>query len=340
MLPQENLGPVYDKALEGLGSWMPIELVRRCSKCGEVKGIEGYHPCKSNRDGRQGTCKDCWRIKTKENKRIHRLEKKVLALKDPLVMAAKEEEERNRAAGLKKCKNCGEIKGLGEFDSCKGNLDGKSGKCSECLRRQRKEYHQIPSVKARVSAWAKEYYRKPEVQARQEAYMEEYRQTPEAKARRKELDQRPEAKDRDRDREYDQRPAVKARVRERNQIPEVKARTNARARERKARDLNVKVAINLRSRMNRAIKEGWKNGSAVKDLGCSIEEFRIYLEAHFNPGMTWDNWGKGPGKWHLDHIIPLSVFDLTNREQFLTAAHYTNYQPLWSEENLSKGDKF
>ena len=85
---------------------------------------------------------------------------------------------------------------------------------------------------------------------------------------------------------------------------------------------------------------GQKDGSFVRDLGCSLDAFRVYLESHFNPGMTWDNYGRGPGKWNLDHITPLVAFDLTNREQFLTAAHYSNYQPMWSEENGSKWANF
>jgi hypothetical protein len=56
--------------------------------------------------------------------------------------------------------------------------------------------------------------------------------------------------------------------------------------------------------------------------------------------MTWENYGNGFGKWNLDHIIPLTAFDLTNREQYLSAAHYTNYQPMWALENTSKGDRF
>lgn len=49
--------------------------------------------------------------------------------------------------------------------------------------------------------------------------------------------------------------------------------------------------------------------------------------------MSWDNWGE----WHLDHIQPLASFDLTDREQFLQATNYTNYQPLWALENIRKG---
>ncbi len=82
-----------------------------------------------------------------------------------------------------------------------------------------------------------------------------------------------------------------------------------------------------------AIKTNAKIGSAVRDLGCSVSELMAHLEIKFQPGMTWENWGS----WHIDHIKPLASFDLTNREQFLIACHYTNLQPLWASDNLAKG---
>ena len=98
-------------------------------------------------------------------------------------------------------------------------------------------------------------------------------------------------------------------------------------------DIQFRLSKVLRSRVAMALKKNQKRGSAIRDLGCSISELRLYLENQFQPGMSWDNYGK----WHIDHIIPLISFDLTDREQFKKACHFTNLQPLWAEENISKG---
>lgn len=97
------------------------------------------------------------------------------------------------------------------------------------------------------------------------------------------------------------------------------------------------ISSTLRSRMRLAMKNKQKNGSAVKDLGCTITEFKKYIESRFRKGMTWNNWSING--WHLDHIVPLSFFNLSDRKQFLKACHYTNLQPLWSQENFLKSNK-
>lgn len=95
---------------------------------------------------------------------------------------------------------------------------------------------------------------------------------------------------------------------------------------------------NLRSRISKIISGVVKQGSAIYDLGCSIEEFKRYIQSKFQSGMTWDNYGHKT--WHIDHIKPLSSFDLTDPKQLKEACHYTNLQPLWAKDNLEKSDKW
>ena len=108
-------------------------------------------------------------------------------------------------------------------------------------------------------------------------------------------------------------------------------------RTKRKTDVNFRLRQNLRARIGHAIKRGAKVGSAVGDLGCTISELKQYLESKWQPGMTWDNWSTHG--WHIDHITPLASFDLTDPEQLRTACNYTNLQPLWAEDNLSKGDR-
>lgn len=103
---------------------------------------------------------------------------------------------------------------------------------------------------------------------------------------------------------------------------------------RRQTDVNFYLKDRLRSRLSKALNRNQKTGSAVKDLGCTISELKKHLESRFQPGMTWDNRGK---KWHIDHIIPLVRFNLQDRQQLLIACHYTNLQPLWARDNMSKG---
>ena len=103
-------------------------------------------------------------------------------------------------------------------------------------------------------------------------------------------------------------------------------------------NLNFRIASTLRARFGRACRDGTrKYTSAVRDLGCTIGELKKYLENQFVPGMTWDSYGlKG---WHIDHIRPISSFDLTDPDQQRAACHYTNLQPLWAVDNLKKSNK-
>jgi hypothetical protein len=77
-----------------------------------------------------------------------------------------------------------------------------------------------------------------------------------------------------------------------------------------------------------------KNERTEKILGCTIIEFKKHLESKFSDGMCWDN----QGDWHLDHIRPVSWAN--DEYELLELNHFTNFQPLWSHDNLSKGNRW
>jgi hypothetical protein len=79
-----------------------------------------------------------------------------------------------------------------------------------------------------------------------------------------------------------------------------------------------------------------KTNSSIKLLGCSIQNFKSYLENKFQNGMSWEN----HGEWHLDHIKPCASFDLSDPVQLGACFHYTNFQPLWAKDNLKKGARY
>jgi hypothetical protein len=109
-------------------------------------------------------------------------------------------------------------------------------------------------------------------------------------------------------------------------------------KKRKLKDPEFKLLKTLRSRLGNAIKKqnSKKNNTTVELLGCSVSFLKGFLEAKFKEGMTWDN----HGEWHIDHIKPCVLFNLLDEEEQKKCFHYTNLQPLWASENLSKGCKF
>lgn len=98
----------------------------------------------------------------------------------------------------------------------------------------------------------------------------------------------------------------------------------------------VRLSINYRNRINGLIKRNV--GTHLEDLvGCSLPELKQHLENQFKENMDWSNWGiKG---WHIDHIKPCSSFNLLDESEQKKCFHYTNLQPLWWYENISKRNK-
>lgn len=116
-----------------------------------------------------------------------------------------------------------------------------------------------------------------------------------------------------------------------------KERAAKYARARRKSDPKVRLADALRAKLYCSLRGKIKWVSAVRDMGCSVQELKAYLESQFTPEMTWENYGK---YWHVDHKAPLSAFNLQCPLQQWVAVQYTNLQPLEASENIRKRDSF
>ena len=107
-------------------------------------------------------------------------------------------------------------------------------------------------------------------------------------------------------------------------------------KQRKCADINYKIRCNLSVRIYNALRGNIKSKSTMKLISCSIENLKQHLEQKFTKGMTWKNYGK----WHVDHIKPCCLFNLSKPKEQCKCFHYTNLQPLWAKDNFRKGKKY
>ncbi len=116
----------------------------------------------------------------------------------------------------------------------------------------------------------------------------------------------------------------------------IKITANAYYKNRRKTDMGWRLLVNVRTRVNHALKGKYKKSKRTRDLlGCTVEELKKYIESKFKLGMSWEK----RHLIHIDHIIPCSSFDLTKPSEQRKCFHYTNLQPLWASENLSKGNR-
>ena len=110
-------------------------------------------------------------------------------------------------------------------------------------------------------------------------------------------------------------------------------------RQRKNKYNNSSPIIKLRLRLRARVKlffnqKGHKKKNSTEEiLGANWKTVEAFMEAKFVDGMNWDN----IGEWHIDHIIPLSSAE--TEQETIKLCHYTNLQPLWAFDNMSKGNK-
>ena len=107
---------------------------------------------------------------------------------------------------------------------------------------------------------------------------------------------------------------------------------------RRDNDPIYKLKLSIRGLISRKFryKKYTKKSKTYKILGCSYKDFAAHIYSQFEDGMSMDNYGKGG--WELDHILPVAA--ATTEDEVIALNHYTNFQPMWSRENTSKGDTY
>ena len=208
---------------------------------------------------------------------------------------------------MKTCSKCKIEKSLSEFNKQKRAKDGLHTYCKKCQAEYRKKWHQDNREKNKESS---KRWRKENMERASEYYEKYYQENKERKA------------------EY-----YKKWYKE-NKGKRDEQHKKWRQSKRESDPL-FKLRCNLRSRTCMAFKvSSWKKNTKTQEmLGTDYETAFKHIESRFRQGMSWDNFGE----WQIDHIIPLS--SAKSKEELVKLCHYTNLQPLWANENKTKGDK-
>ena len=107
---------------------------------------------------------------------------------------------------------------------------------------------------------------------------------------------------------------------------------------RREKDINFKLACNLRSRTSMAFKS--QNGSKTKKtfdlLGCSHSFFKNWILHQLYGNKTVENYGS---VWQIDHCFPITSLNLLDENNMKKCFNWINLRPMYSKENNSKNDK-
>jgi hypothetical protein len=116
-----------------------------------------------------------------------------------------------------------------------------------------------------------------------------------------------------------------------------KYKTSKKTMERYYSDPLFRLKFTLRRGVKDCLIRRYRPERSLDLIGCTAKECLEHLESLLWPGMTWENRGKNG--WHIDHIVPIDSFDITIKEEQYKCFNYKNLQPLWEDDNCSKGDR-
>jgi hypothetical protein len=142
----------------------------------------------------------------------------------------------------------------------------------------------------------------------------------------------------ERDREYYLRNREACLARNKMWVEKNRVEQNRKALRKYHSDPLTNIRVRIMSRLSESIKvKKPRRNKWCEVLGFTVEELKSHLESKFCDGMTWDNYGK----WHIDHIIPVSAFTFSSVDDpdFRECWKLENLQPLWAVDNMRKHAK-
>jgi hypothetical protein len=242
----------------------------------------------------------------------------------------------------KVCAACKIEKPKSEYHKRTGKRCGVQSKCKECTAAYKKQRY-WSNHEAELAKHTKSRLKPENVQQRKgyyeknkEQYIERhnrYMSDEEKRQRKLQLSAK---------RYQENKEEIRARHKRNYERPEAKERLRERHHERKVQDVDYVIKRRLRFRLRHIVDRlgnpNAKMKSMIELIGCDLETFKQHIESLFTEGMTWEAVLKG--EIHMDHKKPCALFDLSVLENQQACFHYTNIQPLWGPDNLSKGARY
>jgi len=239
---------------------------------------------------------------------------------------------------IKVCSKCSEVKSIDEFHKCKAHKDGHKSECKECTKIRTKNYYNKNSelCKDRNRKWIRNNKDKWDsinknyrINNKEKCSLATKKWQEENPVKVKEINILNHTKNKDKE-------AEQHKIWAENNPDKIRKYSNDRYYRNKDK-MDAKINKNISKHMWESLK-GNKNGRHWELLvGYTLEQLMINLEKKFTKGMNWNNYGA----WHIDHIIPISLWKFTSYEdrEFKQCWSLANLQPLWAFDNLSKGNK-
>lgn len=329
-----------------------------CNRCHKWKPLSDFQRCNARKDGYNSMCTECYRPYSLANFKknyIHRTRKPHIDLVN----------------NTRTCTKCGETKSLENFCRLKRGPGGYHSRCRECLKEDRRIYYNktgvvsgrtkaiphkvVDGVEYKYCGNCKQWlvldtFSKSStikdgyvsqckrcVCDRTKQYVEENLE--QVLACRKEC-----AKNRS----LEQKEKHRRRSAMYYDALSSEEKLN-RSRKYKASHLN-KYPF---ARLNRSISERIRFSLRLNDLdkeyqhwegivGWTLEDLKERLQSLFSDSMSWDNYGRGKGRWNIDHIVPQTWFSFSSYEDegFKQCWSLDNLQPKWTEDNCRKGNRY